>query len=220
LSPRTEDIRSSAASRAIAAILIAMAANAPVASAARRVDRAPAIEVAKDATGFTITQDVRVGADVRSDYESAIRLLSQQRYAEGIALLVKVTDSAPLVIAPHIDLGIAYGRSGDLPRAEASLQKALQIDAGHPIANNELGMIYRRQGRFAEARASYEKALALYPSFHFAHRNLAILCDLYLQDVGCALEHYQAYRLAVPDDQDAVKWLADLQARTGRQEHP
>jgi Flp pilus assembly protein TadD len=216
----TERPGTGAASRATAAILLAVAVHAPPALAARRADRAPAIEVSKEATGFTITQDVRVSADVRADYESAIRLLSQQRYADGIALLVKVTDSAPLVIAPHIDLGIAYGRSGDLPRAEASLQKALQIDANHPIANNELGMIYRRQGRFADARASYEKALALYPSFHFAHRNLAILCDLYLQDVSCALEHYQAYRLAAPDDQEAVRWLADLQARNGRQEQP
>ena len=203
-----------------AAVVLAVALCSSSAAVAKRADRVPEIEVTRDEAGFTITQDIRVSAEVRADYDRATLQLQQQRYVEGIALLVKVTDAAPLAIAPHIDLGIAYGRTGDLERATASLQKALQIDPDHPIANNELGMVYRKQGRFVDARASYEKALAIYPSFHYAHRNLAILCDLYLQDANCALAHYEAYRLAVPDDQDAVKWIADLRARTGRQETP
>lgn len=176
----------------------------------------PKVEITPDATGFTVTQEIRVSGDVRADYDNALRLLAQQQYEQGIALLVKVTESTPAAIAPHIDLGIAYGRSGDLDRAEASLGKALAINPDHPIANNELGMVYRRKGRFADARASYEKALAVYPSFHFAHRNLAILCDLYLMDLGCALTHYEAYSQAVPGDQEAVKWIADLRNRTGQ----
>ena len=176
----------------------------------------PKVEITPDATGFTVTQEIRVSGDVRADYDNALRLLAQQQYEQGIALLVKVTESTPAAIAPHIDLGIAYGRSGDLDRAEASLGKALAINPDHPIANNELGMVYRRKGRFADARARYEKALAVYPSFHFAHRNLAILCDLYLMDLGCALTHYEAYSQAVPGDQEAVKWIADLRNRTGQ----
>lgn len=202
-----------------AAATVVLASPLPV-QARSDGGRAAQPEVTRDASGFTISQELRVSGSVREDYEAAVRPLQQQQYEQGIALLTRVTEAVPDAIAPYIDLGIAYGKTSAFELAEASLKQALAIDPGHPIANNELGMLYRRTGRFAEARASYEKALELYPSFHYAHRNLAILCDLYLQDFNCALEHYDAYRQAVPDDPETVKWIADVRGRAGRQEAP
>jgi len=170
----------------------------------------------RDESGFTITEEVRVSAAIRADFESAMRLLEQGEHDSGIALLLEVTEAAPDVTTAHIDLGIAYGRVNDLERAEASIKRALELNPRHPVAHNELGILQRRSGRFKKARKSYEKALAAHPDFHFARRNLAILCDVYLLDTSCAMKHYELYTQTVPTDEAAAMWKADLRNRVGR----
>ncbi|HEY6599594.1 MAG TPA: tetratricopeptide repeat protein [Pseudomonadales bacterium] len=167
-------------------------------------------------TGFTITEDAHIDEDTRERYGAALRLLEQQNYRGGIALLLEVTQRAPSVSAPHLDLGIAYGRSGDLDNGIASLERAVALNPRHPVAYNELGLLYRKKGEFAKARASYEHALQQSPQFHYALLNLAILCDLYLGDVGCALDNYVAYQQTMPDDKNAAMWVADLRTRANK----
>jgi Flp pilus assembly protein TadD len=165
---------------------------------------------------FTITQDVRVGVGARSDFAAALRLLEQNDPEGAVERLLELTEAAPQVAAAHIDLGIAHGRLEDWESAESSLRRALEINSRHPVAHNELGIALRHQGRFDEARKSYEEALDIAPGFHFARRNLAILCDLFLDDATCALENYERYSQEVPDDEKVVMWVADLRNRMGR----
>ncbi len=170
----------------------------------------------QDQVGFTITEKARISSNVRSDYGQALTLLEQGRHDEGIALLELVADATPELSAPRIDLGIAYHSAGNLEAAEKHLLLALESNPNHPIAHNELGIVYRKSGRFAQAKQTYESALAIYPGYHYARRNLAVLCDLYLVDLNCALENYEAYVATVPGDAEALMWIADIRNRLGQ----
>lgn len=194
----------------LASLGVATACASPNAPAPSRIEREPGGD-------FTITQEVRVGASVRSDFEAAVQLLVHGENESGIEKLLAVTEAAPQLASAHINLGIAYRRQEDWERAEASVERALEVSPRHPVALNELGMVLRRQGRFDEARASYEQALEVAPGFHYARRNLAILCDLFLADLGCAIENYQHYAQDFPEDETVAMWIADLRSRAPTQ---
>ena len=178
--------------------------------------RTPAHIEIQEKVGFTITEETRISSGLRTDYDAALDYLEQGRHKEGIALLEAVADGAPQLSAPRIDLGIAYHRAGNLEAAETNLLLALESNPDHPIAHNELGIVYREAGRITEARQSYEAALAIYPGYHYARRNLAVLCDLYLADLSCALENYEAYMATVPSDDEAAMWITDIRTRLGQ----
>jgi len=194
-------------------ILFAMSASLVAACATTAPEPPPSRIQVQEEVGFTITEEARIGGDVRAEYEIALSYLQQGRHDEGIALLEQVAEAAPELSAPRIDLGVAEHRAGNLEAAEKHLLLALESNPEQPVAHNELGIIYRKTGRFDEARKSYESALAVYPGFHFARRNLAILCDLYLADLDCALQNYEAYMKTVPSDEEASMWIADLRYR-------
>ena len=96
-------------------------------------------------------------------------------------------------------------------RSHKAELRAAELNPRHPVVQNELGIVHRRQGRFEEARARYERALEIYGDFHFARKNLGIVCELFLRDLDCAVESYRAYLDSVPGDEEVVMWVALLE---------
>ena len=166
--------------------------------------------------GFIITEVPQLDEASRRDFEHAVDMMKNQEYTQAIDLLEKVIEQSPGVTAPYINMAIACQHIGKLDQAEAHLNTALRLVPEHPVACNEYGLLYRKTGRFAEARAIYEKALSSFPDYYPVHRNLGILCDLYLNDLVCALEHYEIYSEARPEDKQVKSWIADLRARIDR----
>ena len=167
--------------------------------------------------GFLILEIPQMDDASRRDFERAVTMLNEQDYSQAIELLEKIIARSPGVTAPYINVAIAYRAIGKPDPAEAHLKKALELVPGHPVACNEYGLLYRKSGRFAEARAMYETSLTNFPDYYPVHKNLGILCDLYMNDLDCAREHYEIYSQAMPEDRQVKIWITDLRSRLGHE---
>jgi Flp pilus assembly protein TadD len=155
-----------------------------------------------------------VNAESRQMYQQALTALGAGRYPEAERALLAVIRREPELAGPRANLGILYARTGHSAQAFESLKQAIRLNPDRAAYYNELGMVSRREGRFDEARRYYAKALDLDPSYAYAHLNIGILYDLYLQDAAKAMQHYQRYRELAPGEAGTVtKWIADLQQR-------
>ena len=162
----------------------------------------------------TGARQIVVDDSIKLMFTRALTHLQQREYDEGIELLETLTARENRLAAPFVNLGIAYSRSGNTKKAEYNFSRALKLDAGHAVANNELGLLYRKTGRFNAARSAYTNALVEHPDYLPVRKNLGILCELYLHDLGCALEQYQAYLEYAPEEKTVTRWALELQQRS------
>ncbi len=166
--------------------------------------------------GFVIRENPSMDAESRHEFERTVVMMNEGKNDKAIELLAKVIERSPGVTAPHINIAVAYMRTNKLEPAEQHLKTALGLIPDHPVASNEYGLLLRRGGRFKEARKIYEKALASFPDYLPVHRNLGILCDLYLNDPECALTQFEIYSEGLPSDAQVKIWIAELRIRLGR----
>lgn len=114
----------------------------------------------------------------------------------------------------HTNLGLLLLEKGDAEGARTAFINAIEQDNSDAIAYNHLAIIQRREGQFKEALQNYRKALKIDPDYANAHLNLAILLDIYLQQLPGALDHYEAFQKLTGNDNEVVeKWMIDLKRR-------
>jgi len=179
--------------------------------------KGPSVERLSDGRqGFIIHDDPMMSPESREEFDRAVSLLNDGKNDKAIELLAKVIERSPGVTAPHIDIAVAYMRTGNAGPAEKHLKTALELFPGHPVASNEYGLLLRRAGRFKEAREVYLKATARFPEYLPVHKNLGILCDLYMADPECALHEFETYAAGAPADTQVKTWIAELKIRLKR----
>lgn len=199
------------------------------------------VEIAIQDTNTFIPQQQYDGSGVKIGYlamenpylhqEGVIRkgsvatfITARRAYKSGefdlaVKTLKKLTQEDGTLSGPWVMLGNISKQKNDLPAAEKSYSKAIEINPKNVNAYAGLALVQRLQGKYKHSQNTYAQALMVWKDFPEAHLNLAILYDIYLNQSLMAQKHMEAYQFLSHRKNDQVaQWQAEIQHRTGIQE--
>ena len=165
----------------------------------------------KSAGKILAQPNFRISKKTASAYNTALKHMRAKNYDTAILEMQKVAKMDERISGPWVNIGVAHKELGDMAKARTAFEKALKINPYNPYALNQLAILNREDGKFEEAEQLYMRALSAYPDYKNAHLNLAILCDVYLRKIDCALGHYQEYlKLTGGEDKQVIAWMSQL----------
>lgn len=159
-----------------------------------------------------------VPAEASAEFDKALTLAHAGNDAAAETQLASLARQYPQFSTPLVDLGILYGKDGNLDAATQALQQAVARDPNSAPAWTELGVVQRLGGKFGDAEQSYGRAIAADPAYASAYRDRGVLRDLYLDKPAAALGDFEQYRKLAAQDKPVAMWVAELQHRTGIKE--
>ena len=164
---------------------------------------------------------------IRVKFERALVLMERGDVEAAQAAFEQFNAEHPHYPGAYVNLAIIYEGQGRTEDALSQLYIALEIIPDYPYALNQLALIRRKQGHFEAAEDIWLRATRAAPEYPNPWYNLAVLYDLYIQDLPAALmayEHYQSIMTSGAEsaedaellaDAQAERWIADLRRRAG-----
>ncbi len=164
------------------------------------------------AAGKILAQpNFKISKNTASAYDQALQHMRSKNYDNAILEMHNVAKMDERISGPWVNIGVAQKQLGETEEAKIAFEKALTINPENPYALNQLAILKREEGEFDVAEKLYLQALSAYPDYKNAHLNLAILCDVYLKKMDCALSHYQEYlSLSGGQDKQVIAWMSQL----------
>ena len=160
----------------------------------------------------SLDQQRTVSPQVSQLYQHALGQMELGNHKSALSAFASVSKLDDNLSGPYVNQGLIYLKQEKDKLAEQAFNDALIRNASNVVALTQLGVLQRENGDFKAAKQSYETALSHNNNYPNAHLNLGVLCDIYLQDKQCALDHYQAYQ-GLQQDEEVNNWLIDLKAQ-------
>lgn len=150
-------------------------------------------------------------------YQQALNMLADNKLQDASTTFKDFTQHHPDLAGPWANLGLISIKQGNLEDAEKYFNEALKHNPRLPAALNMLGVIAYSRGNIRQAEKFFLDALASNPDYSMAHYNIALLYDIFLQDISRAITHYEKYLQLTGDrDKKTQQWLEELRATQKR----
>ena len=168
-----------------------------------------------------IARDPRYAAP-HAGLADAYKLLGSYGWLPFAEAYAKAADEATKAIAlddtiaePHVSLGLVHDARFEWDAAEASFQRAIQLNPGNVSAHHWYGLLLSKRGAFPQATAEVEKAMVLDPLSPVMPTQLAAF-EFQQRNYSEAIARLERVVQAQPDFARAHFILAQAYAKAGR----
>jgi tetratricopeptide (TPR) repeat protein len=137
-------------------------------------------------------------ADVNALFYMGLACAGKQQYREALEPLTRVTELEPSFPGAWLELGICYGKLGDVEKALFAYDENLRLDPASTAALYNSGLLLFNANRVEEALARFEKGIALKPTDPDL-LDMAARCDINQGKLDRAVERLEKARAATTD---------------------
>lgn len=178
----------------------------------------PQIETPVSVTPQATQQAGMLPAAELESYLHAIQLIDKQDYESAEKILIKLSKKSASVAGVWANLAIAHYHQNETTSSQTAAKNAYELNDNDAEILNLMGLLAVKRGDFKSAEAHYKKAIELKSEFANAHYNLALLFDIYYQDIAMAYQHYNRYlALTGGQDKETADWVEQLKYSLGRE---
>lgn len=146
-------------------------------------------------------------------YQQGITALSNFDFAKAENIFRDFTKNYPDLSGAYGNLALIQFNQKKNDEALLLIDKAITLNSNNAQAYNLRAQLRLEAGEIHQAKEDYRKAISLKPDYAIAHYNLALLYDIYLQDIERAIQHYEKY-LSLTDqpDERTREWVNHLKS--------
>lgn len=166
-------------------------------------DRQPALEGQAKIDALLLQRQQR--------YRQAVVLLAEGKHAEAESALRTFIDKYPDIASAYLNLAYALLNRQQAEKSLQAVNKSIELNPRIAQAYHHRAYLKLNNGDIHQAQEDFQQAIKLNPGYVNAHFNLALLYDIYLQDINLAIKHYQSYLdLVTEDDERTREWVEYL----------
>lgn len=160
---------------------------------------------------IAVTPSNELSARDLDKYHQAKGYIVSNQYKQARSILTVLSQKKSTHTGVLINLAMCEYKLKNYKKSQQILNQAFSYNKLIAQAYNLQGLLFIEEKNITKAFNSYKHALKLDNTLYNAHYNIALLYDIYFQDIPKAYQHYQQYLALSPiEDKNTQNWLEQL----------
>jgi len=161
--------------------------------------------------------NISVSTSEHEKYEKGLIVLNNNENSRAEQIFNDFLADKPDLAGPYTNLALIQFKKKNYDQSLELVNQALLRNPEQAQAYQLRGQIFLTRKKIHDAKKDYVKAIELKPDYINAHYNLALLYDIYLQEIALAIKHYETYLSLIKKPDEATReWVNHLKGILGQ----